>query len=197
YTATGGETFISLPFYPVTGVVTINGSMQVPLDNFEIDGNTLNLGCALSKGDVVFCLFDKILSPEDTAKGIRIYKFQAVGGETEFTPDFTSYGVQSLYIGGEYKTPEIEYSYNSTTGKVSLQTALTAGVWVVAEMSAKQPNISPLFDRSIQEIARSANVKDSEVILSTNTSQSLNGKKIIFDAASQKIYGLPSLPTNV
>lgn len=197
YTATGGETFISLPFYPVTGVVTVNGSMQVPLDNFEIDGNTVNLGRALEVGDVVYCLFDKILSPEDYKNGIRIYKFQAVGGETEFTPDFTSYGVQSLYIGGEYKTPEIEYSYNSTTGKVSLQTALTAGVWVVAEMSVKQPNISPLFDRSIQEIARSANVKDSEVIVSTDTAQVLNGKTIVFDVVTQHIYGLPTLPTNV
>ncbi|WJJ54143.1 putative maturation protein [Escherichia phage AV101] len=197
YTATGGEKFISLPFYPVTGIVTINGGMQVPLDNFEIDGNTLNLGRALSKGDVVFCLFDKILSPEDYKTGIRIYKFQAIGGETEFTPDYTSYGVQSLYIGGEYKTPEIEYSYNSTTGKVSLQTALTAGVWVVAEMSVKQPNISPLFDRSIQEIARAANVKDSEVILSTDTTQSLNGKKVVYSVNEQKSYGLPSLPSNV
>lgn len=197
YTATGGEKFISLPFYPVTGIVTINGGMQVPLDNFEIDGNTLNLGRALSKGDVVFCLFDKILSPEDYKTGIRIYKFQAIGGETEFTPDYTSYGVQSLYIGGEYKTPEIEYSYDSTTGKVSLQTALTAGVWVVAEMSVKQPNISPLFDRSIQEIARVANVKDSEVILSTDTTQSLNGKKVVYSVGEQKSYGLPVLPTNV
>ncbi|HIC4115760.1 TPA: hypothetical protein ACW4JH_000183 [Salmonella enterica] len=193
----GGETFLSLPFYPVTGVVTINGGMQVPLDNFEIEGNTLNLGRALSKGDVVYCLFDKILSPEDTAKGIRIYKFQAVGGETEFTPDYTSYGVQSLYIGGEYKTPEIEYSYDSTTGKVSLQTALTAGVWVVAEMSVKQSNIGLLFDRSIQEIARAANVKDSEVILSTDTSQLLNGKKVIFDVVTQHCYALPTLPSNV
>ncbi|UTQ72550.1 hypothetical protein [Escherichia phage A221] len=197
YTATGGEKFISLPFYPVTGIVTINGGMQVPLDNFEIDGNTLNLGRALSKGDVVFCLFDKILSPEDYKTGIRIYKFKAIGGETEFTPDYTSYGVQSLYIGGEYKTPEIEYSYDSATGKVSLQTALTAGVWVVAEMSVKQPNISPLFDRSIQEIARSANVKDSEVILSTDTTQSLNGKKVVYSVNEQKSYGLPSLPSNV
>lgn len=197
YTATGGEKFISLPFYPVTGIVTINGGMQVPLDNFEIDGNTLNLGCALSKGDVVFCLFDKILSPEDYKTGIRIYKFQAIGGETEFTPDYTSYGVQSLYIGGEYKTPEIEYSYDRTTGKVSLQTALTAGVWVVAEMSVKQPNISPLFDRSIQEIARATNVKDSEVILSTDTTQFLNGKKIVYSVNEQKAYGLPVLPNNV
>lgn len=197
YTATGGEKFISLPFYPVTGIVTINGGMQVPLDNFEIDGNTLNLGRALSKGDVVFCLFDKILSPEDYKTGIRIYKFQAIGGETEFTPDYTTYGVQSLYIGGEYKTPEIEYSYDNTTGKVSLQTALTAGVWVVAEMSVKQPNISPLFDRSIQEIARATNVKDGEVILSSDTTQPLNGKKVVYSVGEQKMYGLPVLPTNV
>ncbi|AFU64344.1 hypothetical protein [Salmonella phage SKML-39] len=197
YTATGGETFISLPFYPVTGFITINGGVQVPVDNYMIDGNTVNLGRALEAGDVVYCLFDKILSPEDYENGIRIYKFQAIGGETEFTPDYTSYGVQSLYIGGEYKTPEIEYSYDRTTGKVSLQTALTTGVWVVAEMSVKQPNISPLFDRSIQEVARATNVKDSEVILSTDTTQFLNNKKVIYSVSEQKAYGLPALPSNI
>lgn len=97
YTATGGETFISLPFYPVTGFITINSGVQVPVDNYVIDGNTVNLGRALEAGDVVYCLFDKILSPEDYQNGIRIYKFQAVGNETTFTPDFTTYGVQSLY----------------------------------------------------------------------------------------------------
>jgi hypothetical protein len=139
YTATGGETFISLPFYPVTGFITINGGVQVPVDNYEIDGNTVNLGRALEADDVVYCLFDKILSPEDYENGIRIYKFQAVGNETSFTPDFTSYGVQSLYVDGRFQVPGVNYSYNSTTGVVSFLTGSpAAGVWVVAEMSIKQ-----------------------------------------------------------
>lgn len=139
YTATGGETFISLPFYPVTGFITINGGVQVPVDNYEIDGNTVNLGRALEADDVVYCLFDKILSPEDYADGIRIYKFQAVGNETSFTPDFTSYGVQSLYVDGRFQVPGVNYSYNGTTGVVSFLTGSpAAGVWVVAEMSIRQ-----------------------------------------------------------
>lgn len=139
YTATGGETFISLPFYPVTGFITINGGVQVPVDNYEIDGNTINLGRELEAGDVVYCLFDKILSPEDYKNGIRIYKFQAVGNEASFTPDFTSYGVQALYVDGKFQVPGVNYNYDKTTGVVTFLTGSpTAGVWVVAEMSVNQ-----------------------------------------------------------
>lgn len=149
YTSTnGGETFLSLPFYPITGFVTINAGVQVPIDNFEIDGNTLNLGRELEPGDVVFCLFDKIMSPQDASNSaVRIYKFFSVGGETEFTPDFTTYGVQSLYIDGKYKTPGEDYNYFKTSNKVVLDTALPTGVWVVAEMNIKQ-NIPALAENN-------------------------------------------------
>ncbi|AHZ60139.1 putative tailspike protein [Dickeya phage phiDP23.1] len=193
YTATGGETFISLPFYPVTGFVTINGGVQVPVDNYEIDGNTINLGRTLEPEDVVYCLFDKILSPEDYADGIRIYKFQAVGTETSFIPDFAAYGVQTLYIDGKFQVPDINYSYSSTTGAVSFLTGSPAAdVWVVAEMSVKQPNISPLFDRTIQEIARTYNIGESQVVMSTNLSTSLDTKTHIYDVDQQKVWGIPS-----
>lgn len=139
YTATGGETFISLPFYPVTGFITINGCAQVPVENYEIDGNTVNLGLALEADDVVYCLFDKILSPEEYENGIRIYKFQAVGTETSFIPDFTTYGVQTMYIDGKFQVPEINYHYDGVTGVVTfLSGSPAAGVWVVAELSVKQ-----------------------------------------------------------
>lgn len=140
YTSTnGGETFLSLPFYPITGFVTINSGVQVPIENFELDGNTLNLGRELEAGDVVFCLFDKIMSPQDASNNaIRIYKFLSVGGETEFTPDFTAYGVQSLFIDGRYKVPGEDYNYFKTSNKVVLDNALATGVWVVAEMNIKQ-----------------------------------------------------------
>lgn len=140
YTSTnGGETFLSLPFYPITGFVTINSGVQVPIENFELDGNTLYLGRELEAGDVVFCLFDKIMSPQDASNNaIRIYKFLSVGGETEFTPDFTAYGVQSLFIDGRYKVSGEDYNYFKTSNKVVLDNALATGVWVVAEMNIKQ-----------------------------------------------------------
>ena len=136
----GGETFLSLPFYPITGFVTIGGSVQVPLENFEMDGNTLYLGTALDPGDVVFCLFDKVISPQDTQSGVRIYKFFTVGGETEFTPDFTAYGVQTLFVDGKYKIPGVDYTYNSVNGVVTMTAPLPSGVWVSAEMTVKQNN---------------------------------------------------------
>ena len=156
YTSTnGGETFLSLPFYPITGFVTINSGVQVPIDNFEIDGNTLNLGRELEPGDVVFCLFDKIMSPLDTSSAVRIYKFLSVGGETEFTPDFTAYGVQSLYIDGKYKIAGLDYTYSPVNGKVTFTTPVASSVWVVAEMSVKESNNSVKNEViSIQENAR-------------------------------------------
>lgn len=153
YTSTiGGETFISLPFTPVSGVVTINGSVQVPLDNFVLDGNTLNLGRELEIDDVVYCLFDKILSPQDTQTSIRIYKFKSVGGETTFTPDFTAFGVQTLYIDGKYQVPGVDYIYSSKTGVVSLTTPLAPAVWVSAEMTVKQSNSSLSGDDGASKI---------------------------------------------
>lgn len=139
YTAVGGETSISLPVFPVTGLVTIGGGVQVPLDNYEIEGNVLHLGGPLDPGDVVYCLFDKVLSPEGQNSTTRIYKFKSVGGETSFTPDFTSYGVQSLYIDGKYQTPIDDYTYNKETGVVNLASAIVgAGEWVVAELYVQQ-----------------------------------------------------------
>lgn len=134
----GGETFLSLPFYPVTGLVTINGGVQVPLDNFVIDKNTLNLGRELDPNDVVFCLFDKVMSPQDTTPSMKIYKFFTNGGETEFTPDFTAYGVQTLFVDGKYQVPGTDYNYNYQTGKVTMTNPLPASVWVVAEMMIKE-----------------------------------------------------------
>lgn len=192
YTATGGEQSISLPFFPLTGFITINGGVQVPVDNYEIDGNTIHLGRTLEADDVVYCLFDKIISPEDQNKGVRIYKFQAVGGETQFTPDFTSYGVQALFVDGKYKVPDTDYSYNPQTGKVTLSSVLVAGVWVVAEMSTKLPNTTALFNRTIQEVARAANVQDSAVINSTDTISTMDNKTVIFDVVAQKIWGIPT-----
>ena len=139
FTAVGGETSISLPVFPVTGLVTIGGGVQAPLDNYEIEGNVLHLGGPLDPGDVVYCLFDKVLSPEGQNSTTRIYKFKSVGGETSFTPDFTSYGVQSLYIDGKYQTPIDDYTYNKETGVVNLASAIVgAGKWVVAELYVQQ-----------------------------------------------------------
>lgn len=191
YTSTnGGETFLSLPFYPITGFVTINSGVQVPLDNFEIDGNTLNLGRELEPGDVVFCLFDKIMSPQDASNNaIRIYKFLSVGGETEFTPDFTAYGVQSLYIDGKYKTPGEDYNYFKTSGKVVLDTALPTGVWVVAEMNIKQ-NIPALAgNEGASNIGTLAGITVEKSLAANNLNTREHWRRQLADAGLTLVAG--------
>lgn len=51
--------------------------------------------------------------------------------------------------------------------------------------------------RRIPEVARSSNVSDNEVILSNDTSTSLDGKKVVYDVVSQRIYAIPTLPAGV
>lgn len=160
----GGETFLSLPFYPITGFVTINGGVQVPLDNFFIESNILHLGRSLEPDDVVFCLFDKIISPEDTSSAIRIYKMLTTGGETEFIPDFTAYGVQTLFVDGRYKVPGVDYTYDPGTGKVTMTSPLPANVWVSAEMSVKQ-NVSALSGNDgASKVGTSTGISVQEVL---------------------------------
>lgn len=218
YNATGGETYLSLPFYPVTGVITINGGVQVPVDNYEIDGNTVNLGRALEAGDVVYCLFDKVLSPEDYQNGIRIYKFQAVGNETSFTPDFTSYGVQSLYIDGKFRVPGVDYNYDNTTGVVTFLTGSpAAGVWVVAEMSVNQNYPALSEDGGAAMIgAHGGTVQEDLIKLKLNwaiesgysdsgltfrsggTLGAGDGKKVVYDPVSGEWYSWAgSLPLDI
>lgn len=51
--------------------------------------------------------------------------------------------------------------------------------------------------RVIPEVARSTNITDSNVILSIDTTQSLNGKKSLYSVVDQLIYEIPKLPDNV
>ena len=65
----------------------MKGGMEVGLEKFEMDGNRLNVGCGLWKGEVVLCVFDKIVCGEDYKRGIGMYKFEGIGGERELSGD--------------------------------------------------------------------------------------------------------------
>lgn len=120
----------------------------------------------------------------------------AVGGETEITLDVVVDDVPAIDINGSRQYKNLGFTFDPLTSKITLAQELDAGDEVVVIINGT-PNIYNQIDRSLQEVARSSNVKDSEVILSTNTTQPLNGMKVIYSVSEQKSYGLPALPNNI
>lgn len=120
----------------------------------------------------------------------------AAGGETEIELDVDAEDVSEIFIDGSRQQKGLGFTYDSVTKIITLADELEAGDEVVVVING-DPTLYNQIDRTPNEVARSANVKDSEVILSSNTTQYLNGKKVVYDVVAQKIYGLPALPTNV
>lgn len=120
----------------------------------------------------------------------------AAGGETQITLDVDAEDVSEIYVNGFRQQKELGFRYDATSRVVTLADGLEAGDEVVVIING-DPTLYNQIDRTLNEVARSNNVRDNEVILSTNTTQTLNDKKIIYDVIAQKAYALPSLPANV
>lgn len=120
----------------------------------------------------------------------------AVGGETEIELDVDAEDVSEIFVEGSRQQKGLGFTYDSDTKIISLADELEAEDEVVVVING-DPTLYNQIDRTPNEVARSANVKDSEVILSSNTTQYLNGKKVVYDVVAQKIYSLPALPANV
>lgn len=120
----------------------------------------------------------------------------AIGGETEITLDVVVDDVPAIDINGSRQYKNLGFTFDPLTSKITLAQELEPEDEVVVIINGT-PNIYNQIDHTLREVARAANVKDSEVILSSDTTQSLNGKKIIYSVSEQKAYGLPVLPTNV
>lgn len=120
----------------------------------------------------------------------------AIGGETEITLDVVVDDVPAIDINGSRQYKNLGFTFDPLTSKITLAQELEPEDEVVVIINGT-PNIYNQIDRSLQEVARAANVKNSEVILSTDTTQFLNDKKVVYSVSEQKAYGLPALPTNV
>ena len=120
----------------------------------------------------------------------------AIGGETEITLDVVVDDVPAIDINGSRQYKNLGFTFDPLTSKITLTQELEPEDEVVVIINGT-PNIYNQIDHTLREVARAANVKDSEVILSTDTTQVLNSKKVLFDVVTQRIYGLPTLPTDV
>lgn len=207
--ATGGETTINVPDGTV-GVpfIIVNGDMQYVGRGFEFNADSLSVTLAqpLEEGDEVVFLLTGVPAVPDNPNvndWIQINWLYnngtAVGGEQVIAIPYTFQSVPAVYKNGLrlYKGLTTEsYTADPDNQRILLTEPLATNDRLIVQLGG-EAQVLEAADHTLQEVARAANVKDSDVILSTDTTQFMNGKKVVYSVSEQKAYGLPALPTNV
>ncbi|WOZ56478.1 hypothetical protein GHCGIGKI_00120 [Klebsiella phage P01] len=115
----------------------------------------------------------------------------AIGGETQIVLDVVVDSVSEIYIRGSRQQIGRGFTFDPATSTITLADELEAGDDVVVVING-DPTVYNQIDRSPQEVARANNVKNSEVILSTDKQSVLDGKIILFDVSLQTSWTIPS-----
>lgn len=207
--ALGGETTIAVPNGTV-GVpfIIIEGYMNTVGYGFTFDTATLTVTLAqpLEVGDEVVLLLTGTPAVPDNpniSNWVTINWLYnggyAVGGEQVIAIPYTFEAIPAIYKNGERYYAGLadkSYTVDAANQRILLTEPLATNDRLIVQIGGESTTFI-MSDRTIQEVARSVNVHENEVILSTNTTQYLNGMKVIYDVVEQKIYTLPTLPTNV
>ncbi|QSJ04042.1 tail protein [Salmonella phage vB_SalP_TR2] len=207
--AIGGETTIAVPndTIGVPYIIKNHGTYIVTLGyTYDPITLTVTLDDALAIGDEVILLLSgtpAVPTDPTVSDWVQINWLYnggyAVGGEQVIAVPYNFASVPAIYKNGlRYYAGLAAQSYmiDVENQRVLLTEPLAPNDRLIVQLGGEVQTFI-MTDRTVQEVARSANVHENEVILSTNTTQYLNGMKIIYDVVAQKIYGLPTLPTNV
>lgn len=207
--ALGGETTIAVPSGTV-GVpfIIIEGYMNTVGYGFTFDTTTLTVTLTqpLEEGDEVVLLLTGTPAVPDNpniSNWVTINWLYnggyAVGGEQVIAIPYTFEAIPAIYKNGERYYAGLadkSYTVDAANQRILLTEPLATNDRLIVQIGGESTTFI-MTDRTVQEVARSVNVHENEVILSTNTTQYLNGMKVVYDVVAQKIYGLPALPTNV
>src|SRR5699024_2487620 len=123
----------------------------------------------------------------------------AVGGEQVIDIPFIFANVSAVYVNGLRLYKDLNsksYTVDKDNQRIFLTEPLSTDDVVILTVGGTEETIQ-LADKTIQEIARGFNLKDSEVILDGDHTSFLNGKKVVYVSNQQKSYKLPTLPHNV
>lgn len=206
--ATGGETSFKVPDGTV-GVpfLIINGSVQYVGYGFTYAPATatVTLSNPLTQGDEVVALTTAVpANPDnpDIPGWVQVNWLynngSAVGGEQVITVPYSFKDVPAVYKNGLrlYKGLQSNsYVIDPDTHTITMTEILAQGDRVIVTLGGESETLT-VTDRTLQEVARSSNVKDTDVVLSTTTNLVITGKKVIYDVVAQKSWGLPTLPPN-
>lgn len=209
YDAVGGETTVNVPVDTV-GVpfITVDGFVQIVGKGFEFNPTTgvITLAQELEAGQEVIAFLTGVPASPDkpTIDNWRVVNWlynygNAVGGEQVIDIPFEFLDVPAIYVNGlrRYKgLASKSYTIDPNNHRIFLTEPLATNDVLIVSIGG---NIETIYatDRTIQEIARGFNIKDSEVILDVDTTTYLNDKTVIYVTGQQKSYKLPPLPTNV
>lgn len=207
--ANGGETSIRIPDETAGApFMIVNGDWQTEGYDFEYDPSTFEIKFTtpLEQGDFVVVMRTGIPATPDNPNVSDwvtinwLYNHgAAVGGEQVIDIPYTFQSVPAVYKNGLRFSKGLannSYTIDPDNNRIILTEPLATNDRLVIQLGG-EAKVLETVDHTIQEVARAANVKDSEVILSTDNTQVLNGKRVIYDVVTQRIYGLPTLPTNV
>ena len=114
----------------------------------------------------------------------------AIGGETEITLDVVVDDVPAIDINGSRQYKNLGFTFDPLTSKITLAQELEPEDEVVVIINGT-PNIYNQIDRTLQEVARATNVKDTEVVY-FSVGAALSGYKVIYDKETQRAYPLPA-----
>lgn len=207
--ANGGETSIRIPDETAGApFMIVNGDWQTEGYDFEYDPLTFEIKFTtpLEQGDFVVVMRTGVPATPDNPNVSDwvtinwLYNHgAAVGGEQVIDIPYTFQSVPAVYKNGLRFSKGLannSYTIDPDNNRIILTEPLATNDCLVIQLGG-EAKVLETVDHTIQEVARVANVKDSEVILSTDTTQVLNGKKVVYSVSEQKAYGLPVLPTNV
>ena len=207
--AIGGETTIRIPNETAGApFMIVNGDWQTEGYYFEYDpvAFEIKFTTPLEQGDFVVVMRTGVPATPDNpnvSDWVTINwlynQGAAVGGEQVIDIPYTFQSVPAVYKNGLrfYKgLVNNSYTIDSDNNRIILTEPLATNDRLIVQLGG-EAKILEIVDRTIQEVARAANVKDTEVVLSTDTTQVLNGKKVLYDVVTQRIYELPTLPFNV
>ena len=207
--AIGGETSIPVPVGTVgVPMIVVGGYTNLVGYGFTYDPATLTVTLAqpLEPGDEVHLFLTGTPAVPDNPNVTDWVQINwlynggyAVGGEQVITIPYTFESVPAIYKNGERYYAGLadkSYTVDAVNQRILLTEPLATNDRLIVTIGGESTTLI-MSDRTVQEVARSANVKDSEVILSSNTTQYLNDMKVVYDVVAQKIYGLPTLPTNI
>lgn len=209
YTATGGENTITVPIDTVgVAFITVDGFTQTNGKgySFNTKSGVVTLAQPLETDEEVLMFLTGIPAVPDTLSidNWRVINWlynqgSAVGGEQVINIPFVFADVSAVYINGArlYKNLRNKsYEIDAPNRRIFLTEPLTTNDRVILTIGGTEETIQ-LSDRTLQEVARGFNLKDSEVILDSDHTTFLNGKKVVYVSNQQKSYKLPAIPSNV
>mgnify|MGYP005947449495 CR=1 FL=1 len=207
--AIGGETTIPVPAGTVgVPMIVIDGYTNLVGYGFTYDASSLTVTLAqpLEPGDEVHLFLTGTPAVPDNpnvSDWVQINWLYnggyASGGEQVIAIPYTFESVPAIYKNGERYYAGLadkSYAVDAANQRILLTEPLATNDRLIVQIGGESTTFI-MSDRTVQEVARSTNVHENEVILSTNTTQYLNDMKVVYDEVAQKSYWLPTLPTNV